>query len=139
MDDLLSYQNGYSLMGTGDIDSHIAPYDDPSQPSMVLMAHDGDNAWGGGYDYYTHSVPDFANAAASKGYVPTTVQQFLNQHSVPENDVVHVEDGSWFNAANDWGHPQFINWLWPMYTSSYEFNPNGWTEDARNWAVLMVS
>jgi hypothetical protein len=139
MDDLLSYQNGYSLMGTGDIESHIAPYDDPSHPSLVLMAHDGDNAWGGGYDYYTQSVPGFANAAASKGYVPTTVQQFLTQHPVPESDVVHLEDGSWFNAANDWGHPQFINWLWPMYTSGYQFDPNGWTEDARNWAVLVAA
>ena len=139
MDDLLSYQNGYSLMGTGDIESHIAPYDDPSHPSLVLMAHDGDNAWGGGYDYYTQSVPGFANAAASKGYVPTTVQQFLSQHPVPETDIVHLEDGSWFNAANDWGHPQFINWLWPMYTSGYQFDPNGWTEDARNWAVLVAA
>ncbi|MBK7213136.1 MAG: hypothetical protein IPH88_07550 [Bacteroidales bacterium] len=139
MDDLLSYQNGYSLMGTGSIESHIAPYDNPAHPSMVLLAHDGDNAWGGGYDYYTQSVPGFANEAASKGYVPTTVEQFLTQHPVPETDVVHVEDGSWFNAANDWGHPQFINWLWPMYTSNYEFDPNGWTEDARNWAVLVAA
>jgi hypothetical protein len=139
MADLLSYQNGYGTMGTGDIDAHIAPYNDSSQPSIILMAHDGDNAWGGGYDYYNNSVPGFASAAASQGYVPTTVQQFLDDHPVPENDIVHVEDGSWFNAANDWGHPQFINWIWPMYTSNYEFNPNGWTEDARNWAVLVAA
>jgi len=139
MDDLLSYQNGYSMMGTGDIDQHIAPFNSPSQPSMVLLAHDGDNAWGGGYTYYNQSVPQFADEASSKGYVPTTVGQFLMQHPVPANDVVHVEDGSWFNAANDWGHPQFINWLWPMYTASYQFNPDGWTEDARNWAVLVAA
>jgi hypothetical protein len=139
MDDLLSYQNGYSLMGTNDIDSHIAPFNDPNHPSLVLLAHDGDNAWGGGYDYYSQSVPGFANEAASKGYVPTTIQHFLTQHPVPENDIVHVEDGSWFNAANDWGHPQFINWIWPMYTAGYQFNPNGWTEDARNWAVLVAA
>ena len=139
MDDLLSYQNGYSMMGTGDIDQHIAPFNNPAQPSLVLMAHDGDNAWGGGYSYYNESVPQFADAAASKGYVPTTIGQFLMQHPVPVNDVVHVEDGSWFNAANDWGHPQCINWLWPMYTASYQFDPNGWTEDARNWAVLVAA
>lgn len=139
MCDLLSYQNGYATMGTGDIDQHIAPYDNPAQPSIVLMAHDGDNAWGGGYDYYMNSVPGFAAAAAAKGYVPTTIQQFLTDHPVPAGDVVHVEDGSWFNAANDWGHPQYINWLWPMYTSSHQFDPNGWTEDARNWAVLVAA
>jgi hypothetical protein len=138
MDDLLSYQNGYSMMGTGDIDQHIAPFNSPTQPSMVLLAHDGDNAWGGGYTYYNQSVPGFANEAAAKGYVPTTIGQFLQQHPVPAGDMVHVEDGSWFNAANDWGHPQFINWLWPMYNSSWQFDPNGWTEDARNWAVLVA-
>jgi hypothetical protein len=140
MDDLLSYMNGYSTMGTGEIDNNIAPYNDPQRPSMVLLAHDGDNAWGGGYDYYTNSVPGFAYAAAAKGYVPTTIQQFINDHPVPENAVVHVEDGSWVNAANDWGHPQFINWLWPLYNNStYRFNPEGWTEDARNWAVLVAA
>lgn len=139
MSDLLSYMNGYSLMGTGEIDDHIAPFDDPSHPSIVLMAHDGDNAWGGGYDYYNNSVPGFANAAAAQGYIPSTIQQFLDDHPVPESDVVHVEDGSWFNAANDWGHTQFINWLWPLYTQDYEFDTNGWTEDVRNWAVLVAA
>lgn len=139
MCDLLSYKNGYALMGTGEIDTHIAPYNNQAHPSIVLMAHDGDNAWGGGYDYYANSVPQFANAAAAQGYVPTTIQQFLTDHPVPENDIVHVEDGSWFNAESDWGHPQFINWLWPMYTGDYSFNPNGWTEDARNWAVLVAA
>ncbi|MBC8385403.1 MAG: hypothetical protein H8E57_07785 [Candidatus Cloacimonetes bacterium] len=139
MCDLLSYQNGYGTMGTGDIDSHIAPYDDPSYPSIVLMAHDGDNAWGGGYSYYGESVPDFVNAAASQGYSPTTVEQFLTDHPVLTSDVVHVEDGSWVNASNDWGHPQFINWLWPMYDGNYDFDQNGWTEDARNWAVLTAA
>lgn len=139
MDDVLSYMNGYALMGTGEIDSHIAPFDDPAHPSMVLLAHDGDNAWGGGYDYYHNSVPQFAQACANKGYVPSTIQQFLTNHPVPENDVVRVEDGSWVNAANDWGHPQFINWNWPLYTTSHEFNPDGWTEDVRNWAVLVAA
>jgi len=139
MCDLLSYKNGYALMSTGEIDQYIAPFNNNAQPSIVLMAHDGDNAWGGGYDYYTNSVPGFAAQAAAKGYVPTTIQQFLSNHPVPDNDVVHVEDGAWFNAENDWGHPQFINWLWPMITSDKQFNPNGWTEDARNWAVLVAA
>lgn len=139
MADVLSYQNGYGTMGTGDIDSHIAPYNDNGQPCIVLMAHDGDNAWGGGYDYYLNSVPGFAASAAGQGYVPSTIQQFLTDHPVPESDVVHVEDGSWVNAANDWGHPQFINWIWPMYDSNYDFDPNGWTEDVRNWAVLTAA
>jgi len=139
MCDLLSYINGYGSMGTSEIDSHIAPYDDPTHPSIVLLAHDGDNAWGGGFSYYSESVPGFAAAANERGYTPTTIQQFLSDHPVPAQDIVHVEDGSWVNAANDWGHPQFINWLWPMYTSTWQFDPNGWTEDARNWAILTAA
>jgi len=139
MADLLSYRDGFSEQGTGEIDTNIAPFNDNSHPSIVLLAHDGDNAWGGGSSYYNGAVQNFTNAANAKGYVPTNIQQFLDEHPVPTNDVVHVEDGSWFNAANDWGHPQFINWLWPMYTANYKFDPNGWTEDARNWAVLTAA
>lgn len=140
MGDLLSYQDGFSQLGTGDIDANIAPYNDPSQPSIVLLAHDGDNAWGGGFDYYNNAVSNFSNAAANNGYSPTTIEQFLADHPVPEDDVVHVEDGSWVNAANDWGHPQFINWIWPLYDpTTFEFDPDAWTEDVRNWAVLVAA
>lgn len=139
MADLLSYQDGFSAMSTSDIDAHIAPYEDPTRPSLVLLAHDGDNAYGGGFDYYLSSVPGFAGAAAANGYVPSTVQQYLDDHPVPSSDLVHVEDGSWFNAANDWGHPQFINWLWPQYTPGHRFDPAGWTEDIRNFAVLTAA
>lgn len=150
MCDLLSYQNGFSTMGTGDIDAHIAPFNNPAQPSIVLMAHDGDNAWGGGSSYYQESVPGLFNEAAGKGYRPTTIQQFLADHPVPTNDVIHIEDGAWVNAASDWGHPQFINWLWPPVRASSDpaynaqdprtwFNiTNGWAEDFRNWAVLIA-
>ena len=139
MCDLLSYINGYGTMGTSEIDTSIAPFDDPNHPSIVLMAHDGDNAWGGGFSYYSESVPNFAQAASAQGYTPTTIEQFLADNPIPTEDVIHVEDGSWVNAANDWGHPQFINWLWPMYDGSNRFDPYGWTEDARNWAVLTAA
>lgn len=139
MADLLSYKDGFSEQGTQDIDVNIAPYEDPSHPSIVVLAHDGDNAWGGGASYYQQAVQNFTNAANNQGYSPTTIQQFLNDHPVPETNIVKVEDGAWVNAANDWGSPQFINWLWPLYTNDYEFDDNGWTEDARNWAVLTAA
>ena len=140
MADLDSYKDGFSQQGVGNIQTNIAPFALPSRPSLVLLAHDGDNAWGGGSSYYDEAVPGFTNAAASAGYTPTTIQQYLTDNPVPSTDVVHVEDGSWFNAANDWGSPQFINWFWPLYsTPSYEFNPDGWTEDVRNQAVMVAA
>ncbi|MFZ4581142.1 MAG: starch-binding protein [Paludibacter sp.] len=136
----ISYLDGFGTHGTGDISSNIEPFSNSNQPSIVLMAHDGDNAWGGGNSYYNESVNGFSHAASSAGYEPTTIQQFLNDHPVPTSDVVHVEDGAWVNAGSDWGHPQYINWLWPLYsTSTYRFNPDGWTEDARNWAVITAA
>ncbi len=136
----ISYLDGFGTHGTGDISTNIEPYSSTTQPSIVLMAHDGDNAWGGGSSYYNESVTGFSHAAASAGYEPTTIQQFLSNHPVPATDIVHVEDGAWVNAASDWGHPQFINWLWPLYdATTYRFNPDGWTEDARNWAVITAT
>jgi hypothetical protein len=85
-------------------------------------------------------VNSFTHAANSSGYKPTTIQQFLNDHPVPADAIVRVEDGAWVNAESDWGHPQFINWLWPLYSkTNYRFDPNGWTEDARNWAVITAT
>lgn len=138
MADLDSYRDGFSQQGVGNIQTNIAPYAMTNRPPLVLFAHDGDNAWGGGASYYGEAVPGFSNQAANSGYVPTTIEQYLADFPVPEDAVVKVEDGSWFNAANDWGSPQFINWLWPlnMANDKSKFNPNGWTEDVRNMAVL---
>ena len=82
MADLLSYKDGFSEQGTGDIDANIAPFSNPNHPSIVLLAHDGDNAWGGGASYYQEAVKNFTNAAAAKGYIPNTIQQFLNDNPV---------------------------------------------------------
>ena len=151
MCDYLSYENGFGSMGTGVIDAEISPFTtDGNRPSIVLMAHDGDNAWGGGASYYFESVPNLFNEAVGKGYQPITIQEFLDDHPVPDHAVVHVEDGAWVNAASDWGHPQFINWLWPPARPpsdpDYDYDDprtwfdieNGWAEDWRNWAVVIA-
>ena len=135
-----SYVDGYSGANVGDVAAKIEPYSNETRPTILLLAHDGDNAWGGGSSYYYEAVNSFTHAANNAGYKPTTIQQFLNDHPVPADAVVRVEDGAWVNAESDWGHPQFINWLWPLYSKTdYRFDPNGWTEDARNWAVITAT
>lgn len=135
----MGWEEGYSLFGTGGIDA-IAPQNDPARPMLVLFAHDGDNAWSGGYSYYNENVTQFAHAAAAKGYRPTTVATYLAEHPVPAGDIVHVEDGGWVNADGDFGSPQFINWNWPLVNASGAFDiPGGWAEDERNWAVLTAA
>lgn len=49
-----------------------------------------------------------------KGYVATTVQQYLAQFPLDEQDVVHVEDGGWVNPDGDFGSPQSLKWNWPL-------------------------
>lgn len=149
MTDLGSYRDGYSEQGIGILDS-LNAYASYDQPCIALFSHDGDNAWGGGYSYYQQAVPNFSGSAAAAGYRPTTIQTFLDENPPPENDVVHVEDGSWFNAADDWGHPQYWNWLWPPQrdrsSPAYDYNDpstwadieGGWAEDFRNWAVIVA-
>jgi hypothetical protein len=135
MADYESYEDGYSAIGTNLIAPIAAQAPTCIRPPLVLFAHDGDNAWGGGSSYYNESVTGFSHTAASASYVPTTIPQYLLDHPVSDNDVVHVEDGGWVNADGDFGHPQFTNWLWPFYNSNYKFNPTGWTEDMMNQAI----
>ena len=61
-----------------------------------------------------------------------------DENPPPESDVVHVEDGSWFNAADDWGHPQFWNWLWypqrDRTSPQYDYNdPSTWADIETGW------
>jgi len=135
----MSWNEGYGLYGTGEIDA-IAGYNDPAHPMLILFAHDGDNAWSGGYSYYNENVTGFSHQAVSQGYEPSTVDEYLADHPVDRSDVVHVEDGGWVNADGDFGSPQFINWNWPLVNESGNFDiPGGWAEDERNWAVLTAA
>ena len=135
----MSWNEGYGLYGTGEIDA-IAGHNDPAHPMLILFAHDGDNAWSGGYSYYNENVTGFSHQAVSQGYEPSTVDEYLADHPVDLSDLVHVEDGGWVNADGDFGSPQFINWNWPLVDQYGNFDiPGGWAEDERNWAVLTAA
>lgn len=135
----LGWVDGYSPMGTGHF-GNLQQYNDPNKPMLVVLAHDGDNAWGGGFSYYSEATPNLAGQAVSEGYTPTVVQKYLNDHPPSQNDVIHVEDGAWVNADGDFGAPQFLNWNWPPVNSSGQIDvENGWAEDVRNWAVITAT
>ncbi len=108
----MGWKDSYSTWDLGLI-GPIAARNNTSKPALVLLAHDGDNAWSGGYSYYHDWVPQFASTASGNGYEPTTVEQFLQDWPADLNDVVHVEDGGWVYADSDFGSPSFINWNWP--------------------------
>ncbi len=61
----MSWQDGYECYSTSDIDN-IAGSSESEHPILVLLAHDGDNAFGGRYSYYQQCVGDFVKEAQGK-------------------------------------------------------------------------
>ena len=61
----MSWADGYQCYSTSDIDQ-IANSSSPEHPLLVLLAHDGDNAFGGGYTYYEQCVSSFVKEAEAK-------------------------------------------------------------------------
>jgi len=134
-----SWRDGYSCQGVAMLDA-LAPYNNTARPILLLLAHDGDNAWGGGFSYYRECIPTLVGSAASAGYSPTTIEQYLADHPVPTDDVVHVESGAWVNADGDFGAPTFLNWNRPLVDQTGSFDlATGWAEDERNWAIMVAA
>jgi hypothetical protein len=131
--------DGYNPLSVTELNP-LKPFNNPSRPMLVLLAHDGDNAWGGGYSYYEEAVPNFVGAAEGNQIRPSTVEQYLAKYPVPASAVVHVEDGAWVNADSDFGSPTFVNWLYPLLDASGQPDPaNGWHEKAREYAMFTAA
>jgi Starch/carbohydrate-binding module (family 53)/Glycosyl hydrolase family 57 len=141
-DQVFGWKDSYSTWDLGLID-FIAGKNDPSKPSLVFCAHDGDNAWSGGSSYYNEWVGNMASQASAKGYEPTTIEQFISDWTPSANDVVHVEDGGWVFADSDFGSPSFINWNWPpSYATSggNVVDPSiGNTDKGDTWRVIIAT
>jgi hypothetical protein len=137
----ISWQDGYECITPQSVGlDKLAPLSDPARPMLVLMAHDCDNDFAGGYSWAAQCVNGFANAATSIGMNPTTVEEYLARFPVPQSDVVHVEDGAWVNADGDFGAPQFLNWNWPLLNKSGGVDVlQGWEMKERNWAVIVAA
>ncbi len=61
----MSWQDGYECYSTSDIDQLVAK-GNMTHPMLVLLAHDGDNAFGGGNSYYDQCVHNFVSEAQGK-------------------------------------------------------------------------
>ena len=141
-DQAFGWRDSYSSWDLNLI-NNLAARNDPANPALVLCAHDGDNAWSGGFSYYNEWVPNMASQANARGYEPTTVEQFIADHPPAANDVVHVEDGGWVYADGDFGSPIFVNWHWPPSHSVSGVNvvdlSVGVSDKADNWRVILAT
>jgi hypothetical protein len=117
-DDVLSYRFGYANEGISKIRDHIAPFaKDQNRPALVMLATDGDNAWGGGFSSWMEATPQFFKDSRNAGYTPTTVQDMVNRTPPPAGETVHVEDGAWIFPESGYGSPYFLKWVEPPLKS----------------------
>jgi Glycosyl hydrolase family 57 len=109
--------------------------DDPDHPLLVVLAHDGDNFGASGSRYY-HETMGWVQQNQDKVEV-TTIQDYLDRFPPKQDDVVHVEDGSWTGA--DMGNPEFGKWLGKPWKDGQVDHLHGYSPDRHSWAVLMAA
>lgn len=103
---------------------------DPAHPILVVLHHDGDNYGGGTDSYYGSNFDNFVSwlNANPQRFVCTTIQDYLDQFPPADNDVIHVEAGSWYGAGAD---PEFLKWNGDPV--------NGYSPDRNSWSVITAA
>jgi len=110
---------------------HIARNNDPQRPMLLLCHSDGDNFGMLNADAYNGQHGNFLSMVRSNSnFSHTSVQDYLELYPVPQNDIIHVEPGSWVGI--DGGTPYFDKWR--------ENNPrSGEHPDLWSWSVLVAA
>ncbi|MBM4389135.1 MAG: glycosyl hydrolase family 57, partial [Deltaproteobacteria bacterium] len=105
---------------------------DDKHPMLIVLHHDGDNYGGGVESYYKSNFVNFINWLKENPdrFVATTVQDYLDMFPPDENDVIHVEPGSWSGANN--GDPEFLKW-------NGDPDKDGYSPDRNSWGVLTAA
>lgn len=103
---------------------------DPEHPILVVLHHDGDNHGGGSASYYGSNFQNFVEWLKDNPdrFACTTIQDYLDQFPPADDDVIHVESGSWWGAGAD---PEFLKWngdkgTYPGATDPYSPDHNSW-------------
>ena len=105
---------------------------DSAHPMLVLLHHDGDNYGGGTESYYHGNFSNFLSwlGANSGRFECTTISDYLARFPPAENDIIHVEPGSWSGADN--GDPEFAKW-------NGKPGADGYSPDRHSWAVITAA
>ena len=124
----LNYENTMSQLESYNTDS--------KHPILIVLHHDGDNYGGGTDSYYGNNFDNFVNwlKSNSSRFVCTTIQDYLNKFPPENNDIIHVEAGSWIGADN--GDPEFLKWNGNpgSYMGSSNYSP-----DRNSWSVITAA
>lgn len=126
-------RGGFGALNYEAVLSQLESYNtDPEHPILVVLHHDGDNYGGGSESYYHSNFTNFVNwlKANPDRFVCTTVEDYLQMFPPEQNDIIHIEDGSWSGADN--GDPEFKKWLGDP-------DGNGYSPDRNSWAVITAA
>ncbi len=77
-----------------------------------VIAHDGDNSSGraGSWDTWMASGSEYS----VEGVTGMGVEEYLKAYPIPEDDVQHVQDGSWVDTRDSSSDPDWYHWHIPM-------------------------
>lgn len=105
---------------------------DEKHPMLVVLHHDGDNYGGGMESYYHGNWMNFIAWLKNNPdrFEATTVEDYLAKFPPDENDIIHVEPGSWSGADN--GDPEFKKW-------NGDPDQTGYSPDRHSWAVIVAA
>ncbi|BDU51305.1 fibronectin type III domain-containing protein [Haliovirga abyssi] len=78
-----------------------------------VVAHDGDNSSGRAGDGGTWANSGNVTYAES-GIEGIGVDEYLLAHPIPQDDIVHVQDGSWIDTRDSSSDPTWYHWHIPM-------------------------
>ncbi len=126
-------RGGFGALQYESVMSQFESYNtDSEHPILIVLHHDGDNYGGGSESYYHSNFQNFVNWLQSNPsrFVCTTIQDYLDMFPPAQDDVIHVENGSWSGADN--GDPEFMKWLGAP-------GDNGYSPDRNSWAVVTAA
>lgn len=109
-----SWFEGYQGSVTADV---LKPYESVAQglgrTQYFVIAHDGDNSSGRAGDGGTWNNSGLVTYAQG-GVTAMGVQEYLKAHPIPDDDVVHVQDGSWIDTRDSSADPTWYHWHVPF-------------------------
>lgn len=117
--------------------SQLEPFNtDPEHPILVVLHHDGDNHGGGSASYYGSNFQNFVQWLQDNPtrFECTTVQDYLDRFPPEDDDIIHVEAGSWWGAGAD---PEFLKWNGDK--GDYKGATGPYSPDHNSWGIITAA
>ena len=114
MDQNGSWLEGWEGSATVDREISRKEYEADANGRIMyyVIAHDGDNGEGraGSIDTWLASGKEYT----TEGVVGMGVEEYLAAYKIPEDDIQHIQDGSWVDTRDSSSDPDWYHWHIPM-------------------------